>query len=1285
MTNNIVAQFACSLDSKGNFKEYRVVSGSVFNEEYNETLDSATLVLSQVKKEDRLTDIRPYDYVRVYDKSGNTNFDKLFLVDTFDEKENNIKEHLFGYTINLMSETKYLEKFQCPNLVITHDINNGVINKKTIYQYIKQYMELYIPKIKFATAASGPWYYRPVIDFPKSTMITKSITVNFTDDNFSEAHGGPSGANFEFICDADSSLDPLKANFDNVHVINVQGGDDVAWIGNFDVSFDNGIFHIRGWSENQYYGSLTLTFIYEDLSNEFIQRFNIPCADMAFNCPTLRQLLTALMQQVGCIPIVKNRMLGFLDFQKDAVPFAENGDYSLDNTVNFIRRSLSSDSYVNVLANLSDNVLDSGNEVICETLGFRDQNNVLLKQQENLTLETSLPIYKVNKCILRAPGMTNGYISSSGNCVLLDTAPSAYWPSIYYKEVSVGGGNASIKFCINTNSSFPDTVVTIDRIYFLSRDASFGLYKVVETKEVEPFNLNYFTTDPDDINYLDPQSSPGIMSVRSKVLNFNNLPNDAVALMFSGTFSKNQGRDIRNFTFIRFANDDTRVTYHSLYSGISQPWFSNTDWSEESNYVNCFIARYSLSGISAFQDWDISKLVVEQSVRNLLDRDFAKMSQEMPTGDPSSWTVDKVAKYVYGTVGYTIGSKKITGFSDVYISGNQTSLGWIKRNYTYLENIVRLLEIGSAFPYSSAVNHYFEDFSNLRVTYIKTNDTEDTLSYQIYTLVNYSFFFYNPNSGSFDTSGASFFTTFFVDLYYQPLNSFYMSYVKSQEDVAIPIAQYDGNASGLTDFDRLSINEQEQVDRVGNETLFISQRTTDFSKIRDFSQGPLVFNDSVSRGAKSDIDYIIFKRSFTINNNVFNASYVGSKDAVLKDYFTSIRTKYRAYQYVNYSQSVLRKEKDLLFIRIAKDYYNGDDKVLLSNKGMISNFVYDLNNDKDSYGVIRNISYEVETDVGLVHDSESTDEEEVNQTIKNSVSAISSDNLVAFIYEYMDNIGAGPYISDITVNNHLGGVPQSWQIWGDSYSDKHSVKFASYIDFYSQATSSNGNSQIVIDKIRQVALSPIVHDDFPVTTVFSIVDNNSLSSSSADYNKRTFYKDNAERINHTVQFIYYAPDKDVLFNDNFLSGVPAINRYDNPLNCIVISENDADFYNNKNLHDLTSTEQEADGSLDSYFEFITNTTNGLPKLRTKWAANIKVMKLCHYDSTTKKYIDIATFRRNGSSVESIDFFFTINDTKTDKVFSVKDGILFLRYNVQTYTSESEVSMARNVNDPYEED
>ena len=479
MTNNVVAYFSSSLDSKGHFKEYRAVSGSTFNDEYSEILDSGTLVLSQIRKENRLFTIKPYDYVHVVNKKDPSKFNKYYYVDNFNEKENNIKEHLFGYTINLMSETKILEKIQCPNLTITHDVNNGEIQKLSIYEHIRRYMELYVPKIKYCDD-DETWHYEPLIKMPSANagvVTTTTINVDFSSSDFE-----PAEVPDVYVLEISSNELTDVSDYSSVVIKSTvcEGG---VVLNNLSSSF-NPITHkieVYGETENVGSGTIVITYEYEGFS-EFYNRFSANCADMSFSAPTLRQLLTTLMQQVGCIPTVKNRTLNFLDFQKEAVPFGYDSetrqvDYTLHNTVNFIRRNLSSDSFVNTLANLSDNVLDSENEVICETLCFRDSNNVLLRQQENLKLETSLPIYKVNKCIMHGSGTNTGLLSSSYGCFYCQTDTSeSYWniaamssqgstgglagynyrPYIFYKEAIIGANEVTVDFRISSVSPSSD-------------------------------------------------------------------------------------------------------------------------------------------------------------------------------------------------------------------------------------------------------------------------------------------------------------------------------------------------------------------------------------------------------------------------------------------------------------------------------------------------------------------------------------------------------------------------------------------------------------------------------------------------------------------------------------------------------------------------------------------------------------------------------------------------------------------------------------------------------------
>jgi hypothetical protein len=622
----------------------------------------------------------------------------------------------------------------------------------------------------------------------------------------------------------------------------------------------------------------------------------------------------------------------------------------------------------------------------------------------------------------------------------------------------------------------------------------------------------------------------------------------------------------------------------------------------------------------------------------------------------SDATIEKLSKFVYGTVGYSIGSKEIAGFSEKLTEGQSTLYGWINLDYTYIENILNFLgNKVSGEDISELLKEYFEFLAYIPIVIVS----------------NLSFEWYSPlNDGGFSTT--PFFTTCFFDVWYQPLNSFNLAYVKAHEEIDFPLEQLDNSASGVSDFDRLSLHEQEQVDRIGNEIISINQRTSDGSLIQGFKDGPLLFRDDTNRdgsidGKDKQIDYIIFKRSIAINNNCFDVSYVGSKDAVLKDYFTSIRTKYRAYQYVNYSQSVVRKERDTFFIRIGSSMYDGDNKVRLGNVGektyndlsFLKYFIYDFSFETEEN---RPISYELEYDLSKIPDGTNGFTEEY-QRVKNSVSLVSTRNMMALNYEYNDNVGAGTYFNDLKTPDKLGGIPQTWHIWDKKYNEKHKVYFSNYIDFYSLSTM-NPDIDQTKEEIKEYLLkmqkSPIVDDIFSYKTVFWVCEDNTDDDSG-----RLFYKDVSERINHTVQFIYYAPNDDVLLSDNFISGTPMIGRHDYPFNACYGSD---EFKIDSLPHAIPS----GDDNLPLNRVTLRRDDNGIPYIKVLFSG-FSCIKMCYKNPETDEITDIAVFKNDSSDINR-NFYFMINDTKSDYVLADYHGILYRKYKVTTYeNSESGVT------------
>lgn len=1322
--NKIVLEFSNSLDAEGNFKKYFVSVDSIENEEISETLNSGTFVVSNVKKEDRLSKLDAYIFVRVYDLANPINY-RLYVLDNFVENEINVYEHIFEYNISLMSETKLLEKFQVPNRAITHKVEDGEISKKTIYEYICEYMELYVPKIKFSSDGVN-WHYKHIIDVPgvKKLNVTFNTGASLIQEDFNSGNidilnaqeiylkndqfSAYSSLRFSLIAGAFRIENltsfpitiPKGWKYRRNNLIVVLGNDVIISAGQIKTIHSGAISDIYGMIVDKNVpirvggNAINYGYKYEPrpllipLTNphEFrtdtriFNKFNVPSADLGLNTSTLRQVLTILMQQVGCIPVIRDHKLDFIDFNATPRLFGGDKGYLVNNTVTSIKRSLSSDSYANTLVNLSNQVLDSNNEIVCETIGFRDRSNMLLKQKENLYLETKFPIYKVNECILNmyvnaevqdlhgAETIMRNYCDTSINLL------PAHVVIVAERDTQIAG---RIRFYIRSSCRLVGFTLTFKA---LDKNND-GSYSVVATKEQSYalFNENYdimSSTEAAQENFViftgvsdyDAFVISGIMTCE-----FENEPGNTITL---------------NFPVSIFKSDSS---------------------------INMFFVKKT----------DITPLVVENSQRQLLSRDFTEMRADIRSADFA--TVDKLKKYVYGTVGYSIGSNRIEGFSSVYATGTATDLGWITEDFTYIENIVRSIALKT---------HNFTDAEKERIAnYFCLDLMKQEVGQGSKARIeeNLNAIFHTP-------TGTINYSSIFFDIKYQPLNSFYLTFTKNK-DVDFPISQYDSNAGSLTDFDRLSIHEQEQVDRIGNVVINIAQRTTDYSDIQTFSDGGLLFKDDLNRdgqysGEDEDVDYIVYKKTVSFGNYEYNATYVGSQHAILKNYFTSIRTKYRAFQYVDYNQSVLRKENDTIFVRIGEgynDYYDGDDKAIFGNwavhyKNSIK-FLYGANTTsvepikyscEQSLANVKEDRYKIINDVAVAfgwtyneawqyfydnlvvdnpEDPEEVSPEEIiehlsiggivkateiaKQTTKNDLSLIANDNCFALIYEDPDNVSAGPYIDNNKFSTSyylededgnqtvkLGGVPQTWQEWEqDTYNEKHSVFFVSNIDFYpvnivEAILSYSEGLKLARKQLANAAQVPIVGDDLVEpyrgnNMVLSIVDDNN-----SNYFTKTFYKDYAERLNHTVQFNYYTVSKNIAWTEHFIEGNGFINRGVKP-NAIAICD---DLELNKEFNQLGILVEIDPEVINDYIVVTTSSNN--PRIVVYWndllrdgyiTEDTTCIKLVHKEGN--KWQDIIGFNRNGNNVSY--FPVTLNDTRSDYVLSESNGLIYRRYKAHT--------------------
>ena len=129
-----------------NNKVYDLKDGFIIKEEYNETLDSATVVFSTYGES---IGAQSFDLAEIYDDANKIS-KKSMLVDSGDEEiysfnENDNNDHI--NTLMLFSQTKELERITLPNLSITQPITEGS-TKKSVWTVIERYCLMYLPKVR---------------------------------------------------------------------------------------------------------------------------------------------------------------------------------------------------------------------------------------------------------------------------------------------------------------------------------------------------------------------------------------------------------------------------------------------------------------------------------------------------------------------------------------------------------------------------------------------------------------------------------------------------------------------------------------------------------------------------------------------------------------------------------------------------------------------------------------------------------------------------------------------------------------------------------------------------------------------------------------------------------------------------------------------------------------------------------------------------------------------------------------------------------------------------------
>lgn len=590
--------------------------------------------------------------------------------------------------------------------------------------------------------------------------------------------------------------------------------------------------------------------------------------DMSLSKPTLRQALTAVMSQFGCIPVVNNKQLGFIDFNRSQGNITEEQIADMDSE----SYSNSSDSYVNTLMTDASQVLGDDKFLVVERgVGFRDRDTGLIKQQENLKLLTTYPIYKVKNLTI------NMNLST--------------YPCIVVKVYNIADAEYFVLPSSNPEGDFnPVHIFDNGNNYVIK--VYCGGYQRVDFSNWEFKILEVINPSTDGFaceGFKASSVKAGISKPAQSQWAHGNMY----------TFSISKSEMVRPdgtvaYLFIAKTDDDRYIVWNTYVEERGNP-----------TVISGMYKEFEIGIVYRKVSVDITSLVKTAQERKLLSYDYTTDEFKNGQGNMAVYS-----KYYYTTVQYKLGSNEISGWSDKYTEAQ----GWWDVNKTTIENIV---------------NKSFYENEFLQKRYDNIFNEEDILPYPQWF---YSYKYVDGNGNEHPVAVKSIYSNGWVDdmfgsynypsrisfdISYQPLNNLNIATVKGGFDY--PLAQLDSRDNGLVDFDNFKKVEQDKLDRLGNGVHILSKRYFAKDDTTDL-ESELIPLGAVHMATGE----VVFKRMISFKNNYIDIAYYLCKDYVIANYSTSITTKYRAYQYVDYSSSTFRNENRISYFTISNAYTNVD-------------------------------------------------------------------------------------------------------------------------------------------------------------------------------------------------------------------------------------------------------------------------------------------------------------------------------------------------------------------------
>ena len=404
----------------------------------------------------------------------------------------------------------------------------------------------------------------------------------------------------------------------------------------------------------------------------------------------------------------------------------------------------------------------------------------------------------------------------------------------------------------------------------------------------------------------------------------------------------NQGLDLneeglltRNVEYIGFRNNDKAII--SLEEGTSDVITKNPIYQINSlSFVIPAIVAYQVEWNTGeteviltrtMLEWDISPLILLNEKRNILSEDmitdgwkpvyddsnkiteWVPSSGSMALNEDSPWDIiiKYAQQYKFSTLGYSIGSNVISGWSDMW---EQTTGYWFwchQEQYSVIEGIVETAI--NKCPLGTKLNYE-------KITQILENN--DTKGRKVNNITDAETGLLFTGNNWFNSITMYDLLLFKID-YYSLKSSKILFSKKGRNGF---ITQIDNPSSSISNISSLGLLEYNKIDRLGNPLYLCTARYDNFNQMNPVGSNYIDENGD---------NIIFYHREYAIYDNFILVKYVGTKDYILQNYFTSINAKLRPWQIASIDSSVKRKDNRTLYVEFSKNKYKDKTLFTLSN------------------------------------------------------------------------------------------------------------------------------------------------------------------------------------------------------------------------------------------------------------------------------------------------------------------------------------------------------------------